>query len=367
MKWSWKIARIAGIDVNIHTTFLLLVIFVAISYGINGGSPAMIVEGVLFLLALFACVLFHEFGHAIAARRFGIPTRDITLLPIGGVARLERMPEKPRQELWVALAGPAVNVVIAAVLFVGLWVTQAFEPFTQLSVTGGNFFERLLVINIWLVLFNLIPAFPMDGGRVVRALLATRLDYVRATQIAATLGQGLAFLMGLLGLFGNPALLFIAFFVWIGAVQEASMVQLKSAMSGIPVNRVMLTDFETLSPTDPLSRPIELLLAGSQRDFPVVANASLVGILTRDDLIQALTTHKETLLVSYVMQKQFEVIDSSEMLDDLSLKLQAIKQSILPVVHNGNLVGMVTMENVGEFMMIQNALKAQKETRNAIA
>ena len=365
MKWSWKIARVAGIDVNIHTTFLLLVAFVAISYGINGGSPTVIAEGVLFLLALFACVLLHEFGHALAARKFGIQTRDITLLPIGGVARLERMPEKPRQELWVALAGPAVNVVIAALLFIGLLVSQAFEPLNQLSVTGGNFFERLLVINVWLVVFNLIPAFPMDGGRVVRALLATRLEYTRATQIAASLGQGLAFLMGLLGLFGNPALLFIAFFVWIGAAQESSAVQLKTQLSGIPVSRVMLTDFEVLSPTDPLSRPTELLLAGSQRDFPVVANATLVGILTRDDLIRALTTQNENMLVSYVMQKQFESIESNQMLEDLSLKMQTSRQNILPVVHNGALVGLVTMENIGEFMMIQNALKARKVVRNA--
>jgi Zn-dependent protease/CBS domain-containing protein len=360
MKWSWKIARIAGIDVNIHTTFLLLIAFVAISYGVSGGSPAVIAEGVLFILALFGCVLLHEFGHALAARRFGIQTRDITLLPIGGVARLERMPEKPRQELWVALAGPAVNVVIAAVLFFGLLAFQALEPVSQLSVTSGNFFERLLAVNLWLVVFNLIPAFPMDGGRVLRALLATRMDYTRATQLAATLGQGLAFLMGLLGLFGNPSLLFIAFFVWIGAAQEASMVQLKSALSGIPVSRAMLTDFQVLSPTDPLSRPKDLLLSGSQRDFPVAANGSPVGILTREDLLQALSTKNETILVSFAMQKQFEVIDSSQMLDELSLKLQSSGQNILPVVHNGVLVGLVTLENIGEFMMIQNALKVQK-------
>jgi Zn-dependent protease len=360
MKWSWKIARVMGIDVNIHTTFLLLVVFVAISYGINGGTPATIIEGVLFLLALFACVLLHEFGHALAARRFGIQTRDITLLPIGGLARLERMPEKPTQELWVALAGPAVNVVIAAVLFLGLLAFQALEPISQLSVTGGNFFERLLVVNIWLVAFNLVPAFPMDGGRVVRALLATRLEYTRATQLAATLGQGLAFLMGLLGLFGNPTLLFIAFFVWIGAAQEASMVQLKSALGGIPVNRARLTQFETLSPTDPLSRPKELLLSGSQRDFPVVANGVPVGILTREELIQALTTRNETTLVSYVMQKQFEVIDSSQMLDGISQKLQTSGQGMLPVVHDGVMVGLITMENVGEFLMIQKAIQAKR-------
>jgi Zn-dependent protease/CBS domain-containing protein len=363
MKWSWKIGRAAGIDVYVHATFFLLVAFVAITYWMEQRSLIAMLEGVLFLLALFACVLLHEFGHALAARRFDIPTKDITLLPIGGLARLERMPEKPFQELWVALAGPAVNVVIAAVLFMGLLVSGTLAPVSQLSVSQGNFVERLLMVNVTLVLFNLIPAFPMDGGRVVRALLASRLEYTRATQIAATLGQGIALLFGLAGLFGNPSLLFIALFVWIGAAQEASMVQVKSAISGIPVSRAMLTNFESLSPTDPLERPVELILSGSQQDFPVVAGDAVVGILTRDDVIRALSQHDERMLVSYVMQKKFETIDSTQMLDSVAQILQAGRQNILPVVHAGRLVGLVTVENIGEFLMIQNALRARQITR----
>jgi Zn-dependent protease/CBS domain-containing protein len=360
MKWSWKIARIAGIDIYIHTTFLLLVGFVALSYWLTQGSIAVMLEGVLFLLAIFLCVVLHELGHALTARRFGIQTKDILLMPLGGVARLERMPEKPLQELWVALAGPLVNVAITIILFVGLTVTNTMVPLTSLTVTDGNFFERLLAVNISLVLFNLLPAFPMDGGRVVRALLATRLEYTRATHIAATLGQGMAFILGFIGLFSNPMLVFIAFFVWIGAAQEASMVQVKSALSGIPVSRAMLTDFQSLAPTDPLARPVQLILSGSQHDFPVVSGSSVVGILTRSDVIRALAEHNENIFVSFIMRKDFQVIDSNQMLESVSQNLQANQQGILPVVNNGGLVGLLTMENIGEFMMIQSAIRARK-------
>ncbi len=363
MKWSFKIARIAGIDIQIHSTFLLLIAFVVVSYWLQGSGPAAILDSLVFLLALFACVLMHELGHALTAQRFGIQTRDITLLPIGGVARLERMPEKPLHEMWVALAGPGANLLIAALLFIGLIVTKTFEPMTTLSLTSGNFAERLLAVNLSLLLFNLVPAFPMDGGRVVRALLATRMEYTRATQIAATLGQGLALIFGFAGLFGNPSLLFIAFFVWIGAGQEASMVQVKSALSGIPVSRAMLTEFHTLAPTDTLARAVELILSGSQHDFPVAVDGKVVGILTREGLIGALRENKETIFVSYVMQKQFAVIDSSQMLDDVSQHIQAGTQHIVPVVHDGQLIGLFTLENVGEFLMIQTAVRARKLTQ----
>jgi Zn-dependent protease/CBS domain-containing protein len=360
MKWSWKLARVAGIDVFMHTTFLLLIGWVAVTYWINERSVQAVLTGVIFLLSLFACVLLHEFGHALTARRYGIQTRDITLLPIGGVARLERMPEKPFQELWVALAGPAVNVVIALVLFAILLVTGTLEPLSTLSITRGSFVQRLMMVNITLVVFNLIPAFPMDGGRVVRALLATRLRYTQATQLAATLGQAVAFILGFIGLFGNPFLIFIALFVWIGAAQETSMVQVKSALSGIPVDQAMLTDFHSLHPTDPLARPVEYILSGLQHDFPVVADNTVVGILSRDDLVRALAQHDDHMFVSHVMNKDFDTVDSSQMLDGITTKLQASKQNIMPVVHNGNLVGLLTMENIGEFMMIQKAVRARK-------
>src|SRR5215204_3763354 len=210
MKWQWKLGRFAGIDVFVHATFLILIGWVGYSRWLENQKWSEVINGIVFILALFLCVVLHEYGHALTARKYGIQTRDITLYPIGGVARLERMPDKPIEELWVALMGPAVNVIIAAGLFAYLFLTNGPVPLTALTVASGSFAERLMVVNIWLVLFNLIPAFPMDGGRVLRAILAMRMDYVRATQVAANIGQGMAFIFGFIGLFSNPFLLFIA-------------------------------------------------------------------------------------------------------------------------------------------------------------
>jgi Zn-dependent protease len=234
MRWSLKIAKLAGIDIFIHFSFFLLLTWVAfIQWKLNGSIGAAF-SSVMFILAIFACVVLHEFGHALAAKKYGINTQDIILLPIGGVARLEKMPNQPIQELWVALAGPAVNVGIAALLAIYIWVTNTFTPVNQLTITTAPFVERIMGVNIFLVLFNMIPAFPMDGGRVLRALLATRLAYTRATRISANLGQAIAFLFGIIGLFYNPILLFIAFFVWMGAAQETRMVRMKSVLDRIP-------------------------------------------------------------------------------------------------------------------------------------
>ena len=303
MKWQWKLARIAGIDVYMHATFLLLIGWVAFSYWTEQGTLQAVLSGVLFILLLFGFVVMHEYGHALTARKFGIKTRDITLYPIGGVARLERMPEKPIEELWVALAGPAVNVVVAILLFGYLAVTRTIEPLTSLSVSTGSLIERLMIVNLWLVGFNLIPAFPMDGGRVLRALLGLRLEYVQATQIAAYVGQAFAFLFGFIGLFSNPFLLFIAFFVWMGASQEASMVQMKNSISGIPVTRAMLTDFAMLTPRDTLARVVGLILAGSQHDFPVIQDGQVVGILDRDTFMSALSERGQSTPVAEVMRR----------------------------------------------------------------
>ncbi len=358
MKWQWKLGRFAGIDVYVHATFLLLIGWVGVSHWIEHQSWGEVFNGILFILALFACVVLHEYGHALTARKYGIKTRDITLYPIGGVARLERMPEKPIEELWVALMGPAVNVVIAAGLFAYLFLTNGLVPLNQLTVASGSFLERLMTVNISLVLFNLIPAFPMDGGRVLRAILAMRMDYVRATQIAASIGQGMAFLLGFWGLFNNPFLLFIAFFVWIGASQEASMVQMKNSISGIPVTRAMMTDFQTLSPRDNLARVVGLILAGSQHDFPVVdGEGRVIGILERDAFIAALSSQGQSAPVVGVMRGNLPEVDSYEMVESALMRLQESGAKALPVTHLGRLVGLVTAENITEFLMIRSALR----------
>lgn len=360
MSWSIRLGKFFGIDVFVHVTFLLLLGFIGLSYWLQTREVAATLAGVGFFVALFACVLLHEFGHALTARQYGIKTHDITLLPIGGLARLERMPEKPMQEFWVAVAGPAVNVVIAAVILLWLFATSELASFGQLSVTSGSFLVRLAAINVTLVLFNMLPAFPMDGGRVLRALLATRMEYARATNIAARLGQVVAFVLGFIGLFSNPFLVLIALFVWIGAAQEAGMARMKSALSGFPLHSVMITEFRTLAPSDPLSLAVEYVIAGFQQDFPVKEpRGRLVGMLTRPALIAALAERGPGALVEEVMQRDCPTADPSEMAEAVLIRLQSSSCASMPVLSQGHLVGILTAENLGEFLMIQTALNSR--------
>jgi Zn-dependent protease/predicted transcriptional regulator len=363
MKWAWRVGQILGIRVYIHATFVLLLAWVGVSGYLATRSLPGAAVSVLFIVALFGCVLLHEFGHALTARRFGIATRDITLYPIGGLARLERMPDDPRQELWVALAGPAVNIMIVVVGLGWLAASGGLSGFSPFNMAQGSFLNRILAVNISLVLFNLLPAFPMDGGRVVRALLAMRMEYTRATQFAATLGQAMALAFGLVGLFANPFLLFIAFFVWIGAGQEASMVQMKWALGGIPVERAMVTEFHVLPASTTLGEVVELVLHGSQQDFPVEEAGHVVGLLTRKDLFAALAQHGREAGVRGAMRRELQTVDASDMLETGLRVLQACGCHTVPVIRREALVGLLTTENVGEFLAIQAALDAARRTR----
>jgi len=358
MRWTLHLGTYRGIAVYLHATFLLLLGFMAVNAWFATRSVEAALLGVGFFLTIFLCVLLHEFGHALAAARFGVRTRDIVLYPIGGVARLERMPRDPKQELVVALAGPAVNVVIAVALFIWLSASGALAPVEGLGWTRGPFVERVMVVNIFLLLFNLIPAFPMDGGRVLRALLAMRLEYTKATQIAAGIGQALALVFGLVGLFWNPFLLFIAFFVWIGAAQESSMVQMKGALGGLPLQRVMQTNFITLDVDDQLLKAVQETLDGSQRDFPVLSNGRLVGVLRQEDMLRGLHEIGPGSAVERVMQDEFMTAHVGEMVETVYQRLGARSCRTMPVTDlSGKLVGLVTMENLGEFLRIQAAMK----------
>jgi Zn-dependent protease len=345
MGWSLKLGRWFGIEVNLHVTFLLLIGFLAVTGFAATRNAGAVVGNIGFLLALFLCVLLHEFGHALAARRYGIPTRDITLLPIGGVARLERMPTDPKQELVVALAGPAVNVVIALILL------------PIVAVSNVAFFERLFTTNLFLVAFNMIPAFPMDGGRVLRAGLALKMDYAKATSTAATIGQGFAVVFGIVGLFTNPFLILIAVFVWFGAAGESQMTQTQSKLAGVPVERAMLTSFETLSPINSLRYVTHLVLAGSQQEFPVVENGKPIGLMTRADLFTALTQFGPLGLVAQAMRRDFIAVEAGDPLTAAAEKLQTGQARSLLVLRDGQLAGLLTLENVQEFALIQAALE----------
>jgi len=366
MGWSLKLGEIAGIRLQVHFTFAIFMAWIVLSGLFDGKSWQVVLANAAFTLGLFTCVVLHEFGHALTAARYGIRTKDITLLPIGGVARLERMPDDPWQELWVALAGPAVNVVIAVSIWIWLLISRGAANLAATDVASGTFLERILLVNIVLVVFNMLPAFPMDGGRVLRALLATRLEYTRATQIAAYLGQGMAVLFGIVGFFYNPMLMFIALFVWIGASQEASMVQMKSALGGIPVRAAMLTKFETVAPDDSLDQVTRMLLEGSQQDFPVVELDRVLGVVTRDDLIKALP-QKETLSVRDIMRRDIALADASDMLETALLRLQECDCHTLPVLKDGRLVGLLTAENLGEFLMIRSVMKDDSASRRLVS
>ncbi len=357
MKWSLPLGRISGIPIYAHATFALLLAWIGFVHWTARGSAAAVVSGIVFTLALFGCVLLHELGHALAARRYGIRTRDITLLPIGGVARLERMPKRPIQELRVALAGPAVNLVIAAALLLWLLATAGLEPVGTLGIVSGSFIERLMIVNLMLVLFNLIPAFPMDGGRVLRALLAMRMEYGRATRIAATVGQGAAILFGLVGIFTNPLLVLIALFVWIGAAQEAGAVQTRSALGGVPVHAAMISDYRTLSPSDPLGRAVELVLAGSQKDFPLLDQGRLVGVLTQKSLLEFLARDGCQARVGSASGPALVTVDPGESLDVAMERMHAAGSTLAPVVVGGRMIGLLTLENVVEFLSFRQALK----------
>jgi Zn-dependent protease/CBS domain-containing protein len=359
MRWTFHIARIAGIDVKVHATFLLLLAFYGFAFFGQGGLPAAI-QGVVFIMLVFLCVLLHEFGHALAARRYGINTPDITLLPIGGLARLDRMPEKPSEELIVAIAGPLVNVVIAALL----------APFVSFSDMGKpdvlehfqfGLIQQLFFANCVLVVFNLLPAFPMDGGRILRAFLAMRMDYAKATNIAANIGQTLAFTAALYALVSwQPMLMLVAIFVFFGAQSEAAHAQMRSVTNGLRVRDAMVTRFEVLSRGATLHDAVQAVLKTSQHDFPIVnESGGVVGVLTRDDLIVALRETGPQTPVVETMRSEVPALDPMMYFDRAQSVMQMSDSPALPVVdHFGRLVGLFTRENVGELILLQSALNA---------
>lgn len=357
MRWSWKIAKIAGIELRVHATFLLLLAWAALAYYRVDGSATAAARGVVFTLALFASVVLHELGHALTAKRFGVPTQDITLLPIGGVARLSFMPRKPRQELLIAIAGPAVTLGIIVVLYA---LARVFS-LPDVGLDGafgmrGGFVGQLMWVNVSLLVFNLLPAFPMDGGRVLRATLAFRGDYVRATQTAARAGRTFALLFGLIGLLYDPFLVLIALFVWLGAAGEAAEVQLHSMLEGITVERLMIRNLETLTPRDTLDVALRHVLAGFQQDFPVVENGAVVGLLTRTALIEGLAHRGREALVGETMERTFGTATPEEPVETVLPRLRESRRASLPVIADHRLAGLLTLENVGEFMMIDAAL-----------
>ncbi len=356
MRWSYTIARIAGTEVKVHLTFLILVAWWAFAGYQEGGTASAVVAAVS-LLALFACVLLHEFGHVSMARRFGVRTPDVILLPIGGLARLERIPDEPRQEFLIAIAGPAVTLAIAVVLYLIILLSGG-QPSLGALTPEDPLLAALLKLNVFLLLFNLIPAFPMDGGRVLRAILASRLGMVRGTRAAATLGQVLAVAGGLYGLTtGAPLLVLVAFFVFLGAGSEAASVETRMAGEGLQVAQVMVTDFRSIPIHATLSQAVDLLLSGEQREFPVVDNLGRTeGILTRDNLIRGLSQRGPGSSVAEAMTPSAPVVPPTLGFQEALERLRSSGLPALPVVDAGGaLVGLLTLDNITDLLLIRRA------------
>jgi len=368
MRGSWKVGELFGIGVFIHWSFWLIVLWVAMSFMSGGGGLLAALAGAGFVFALFGCVVLHELGHALTARQFGIGTRDITLLPIGGVARLERMPDDPKQEFLVAIAGPAVNVVIALVLFAVLNFKVSIQNMLQIDPSGGILLEQLMVVNVFLVLFNLLPAFPMDGGRILRSLLAMVMPYLQATRIAAVIGQIMAGLFVLVGLFGIPGyfegthliLALIGVFIFMGARAEAQMTEVRARIHDVPVGKVMATQFYTLTADLPVAGVAQQLMLSSQRDFPVLDGDHLVGMLAREDIEKALSTEGgPSATVGQLMQRDYPTAELTDTLERTFTRMQSEECDALPVLSGGRLVGLLTLENIQRWLQ-WNALSARQ-------
>lgn len=357
MRWAYRIGKASGIDVYIHVTFPLLLLFIAYqSYSgaaETGNGVAAALTSVVFVLLVFGIVVLHELGHALAARHYGVGTRDITLYPIGGVARLEHMPSDPWQEFVIAIAGPAVNIFIAALLFGVLSITG--ELGTTRSLLSLN---MLMIVNIGLALFNFIPAFPMDGGRILRALLAMMIDYTTATTIAATVGKGMALLFTFLHVFlnfGSPMILFIALVVWFGASQEVNVVQLRHALSGTPVAQAMIRRYLALEADAPLRQASQYIIDSFQTDFPVLDHGRVVGILSWNDLTRGLSAGGEEAKVRDAMTTEFPTTHPGEMLDCALERLQMSNCTTMVVLQGEETVGLLTLENIGELLTVRRA------------
>ena len=360
---SLQIANVAGIPIRLHFTFLLFLLWVGLAgpHGAGGLS-------VLYVLAIFFCVVLHELGHSVVALRCGIPVLDITLYPIGGVARIEERPTA-KQELAIAVAGPAVNVVIA----LALWATLAAlkSPITAASLAGAAqtvpvFLAKVLLANVWLVLFNLVPAFPMDGGRVLRAVLALNMPQQRATAIAASIGQTIAIVAGIWAIFsGQWFLMFIAFFIYLGAGQEAFAYRQAALGENVPVQSAMMTDVRTLTVGTTLKEAADALLDTSQQDFPVMLGDEVQGLLTRDGLLRGLAEAGPSGYVAGAMLRQFPSAGPG---DDLAKVLPILQASgpllVLDPPPDGRLVGMITLENVQEYFAVKQIVAARAGTKN---
>ena len=362
MKASLYIGRPFGIKVTVHWTFFILIAYIIYINIKNGSSFAEMSESVLFVLTIFGCVILHELGHSLAAKRYGILTRGITLLPIGGVASLTKIPEEPQKELFVAIAGPLINLSIALILlFILLLGGFDFSLlFSFQYLNRAAFLPALLIVNLMLFIFNLVPAFPMDGGRLLRAGLGFRFSRLQATRVAARIGQLFAIFFAIWGLFNNPFLILIAVFVFIGAQAELQDVQSKSMLEGKKINDLLMRNFTPLNPGMPLKQVVDILLNGQEEEFIILDDTKVVGILTKNLIIKGLSDHGQDVEADKIMETDFPTFTTDDTVKDVYEKLQLSGTKIAPVLENDVLTGVIDIKNIHEYLLVFEALNTRK-------
>lgn len=346
MKWSFKLFTLFGIPVKIHITFFLLLLFTAVvPGGVMGGFTGL--SGVGIVALIFTCVLIHEFSHSLVARRYSIPVQDITLLPIGGVARIDEVPDNPRQEIVISLAGPLASFALAIVFYlIGKYADgYPAHPTSLWSV--------LFQINTMLGLFNVLPAFPMDGGRALRAFLAMKMNWLKATRIAVTIGQLFAMLLFFAGIYLSWWLSLIAVFIYLGAEGEERMAETRMALASVPVSQSMLTSWQSVAPSDTIDAVMAKISHSLQWDFPVMEEGRLVGILPKDEIFKALPDKPRDTRVSEIMLRDFYWTTEDMPLDELAKRMSDSGVSLVPILRDGELKGLLSLEQLGRFQMMR--------------
>lgn len=369
MTWSLRIGRFFGIDVFLHFTFLIMLVWIVGEAYYRTGNWLVALDRLVFVVLVFAIIVMHEYGHALTARLFGVKTKDIILLPIGGVARLEAIPQKPWQELLIAIAGPTVNVALANLCIIWLALAdflslaqppgQPAAPADALqAVLSSPMPLRLLIVNVTIIVFNMIPAFPMDGGRVLRSILAMFLDYARATWIAARIGQAVAVLIAGYGLYNSEFMLvLIALFVWTGALQEAQFTAVRASLAGLTVQQAMSPNFLTLNPFDTLETASQKLVMTPQFAFPVLHGDAFVGMISRNEISAGLANLGPARHISEVMRRESPVARPDELLLNLLPQLQRGPQA-LPVVVDDRLIGLISLADIANYVSNRSVAKS---------
>jgi Zn-dependent protease len=351
MKWSFQIGKVFGIPIRVHITFFLLLIFIGF-YGSRLEGARSGVFGILSVILIFLCVVIHELSHSLVARKYGVKVKDIVLLPIGGVSEMEEIPQKPKEEISVALAGPVTSIILALIFYLAFVFFTPGRGNLKISIFQGNLLLNLFFINLILALFNLLPAFPMDGGRVLRGLLGLRVDLLKATRIAVGIGEIFAIFLFFFGLFFNPWLALIAIFIYLGAEGEKKATELKVVITDVPVKAAMLTDVEAVTPDVTLGAVLEKICHGLQQDFPIIEGNKVLGILSREKIFSALHNHSRDTRVREIMSQEFLSTSEDTPLSEVFKKMSSEKISVLPVMQGGILKGLISLEQIGKYHML---------------